>query len=107
MTISIWHLMFKNYSLVDENLFLDTKCKIKAFLDIVLDNGHLDENIFNITWKFCTPNFLNIIIEINMCGHFPEKDILVTMDASSLYTNISIEDGLNFMKETVEDLWPN
>ena len=96
--------MFKNYSLVDENLFLDTKCKIKAFLDEGLDNGHLDENILNITRKFFNPNFLNIIIEINMCGHFPENYISVTMDASSLYTNISIEDGLNYMKETVEDL---
>ena len=44
MSFEVSELFYNYYGLVHENLFLDTKCKIEAFLDEGLHNGTLDEN---------------------------------------------------------------
>ena len=47
-----------------------------------------------------TPHFLNFINEINQNQSFPENTFLVTMDVSSLYTNIPHKEGINSLRES-------
>ena len=46
-----------------------------------------------------TGHFLNIIKDI----HIEEKDLLVTVDVSSLYTNIKHEDGIESLKSWLKE----
>ena len=60
---------------------------------------YVDENIKHLpklvpSYIKDTGHFLNIIKDI----HIEEKDLLVTMDVSSLYTNIKHEDGIEALK---------
>ena len=50
-----------------------------------------------------TPHFLRIIDEINTGQELPENALLVTMDVTGAYTNIPQEDGIQCLRETLDD----
>ena len=50
-----------------------------------------------------TPHFLRIIEEINQCSELPQNAILATIDVSALYTNIPQEEGMECVKEALEE----
>ena len=50
-----------------------------------------------------TPDFLRKVENMNMNMTLPENAILVTMDISSLYTNISHSDGIDCTREALNE----
>ena len=51
-----------------------------------------------------TPHFLREVEELNHSGKIRNSDVLVTLDVSSLYTNIDQHEGLEAVSEALEEI---
>jgi hypothetical protein len=82
---------------------------------IVSGNGSITENISRFIDSHAkkvvhripafiedTPHFLRTLEQQNNSGNICDTDILVTMDVSSLYTNIRHQDGMTAMQRILE-----
>ena len=72
-------------------------------ISLYVEHHIKDIAIQHPTYLQDTPHFLRIINKVNQGPKLPTNAVLITLDVTGAYQNISLDDGSECLKEVIEE----